>query len=148
MSNSRRPGIIVPAGKDRRYSLSVEDAAKRVSDGMNLFAATGDFDTLFRSFVAFKLEDGSTDYVLYDSREDAIRVTRNGPPVMVLSTREAPGGMPVKEALAVLTYHRALHDAGIDQNRAMIIPLERDQVGRQLRQIIAANGHNPERYRR
>ena len=130
------------------YSVAVEDAAKRVSDGMNLAAVALDADTLFRSYLTFKLSDGSTDNTIYSSREDAIRHTSNGEPVMILSTREAPGGMPVSEALAVLTYHRAMHDAGIDQNRAMIIPLERNQVGRQIGRIIAANGRDVQRYRR
>lgn len=133
---------------DKVYSQDVIDAAQRVADGMNLAAVALDADVLFRSYLTFNLSDGRTDNCLYQSREDAMAHTRNGPPVMILSTREAPGGMDLRSALSVLTYHRALKDGGYDQNRAMIVPLERNQVGGQIRRIIAANGRDVQRYRR
>jgi hypothetical protein len=68
----RRPGVTVPAG-GQLLEIPTQadlDAAKRLSDAVALHLVA-DFEQAIRSIVVVKLEDGSTDGVLYDSWDDA-----------------------------------------------------------------------------
>lgn len=49
------------------------DAGKRASDCVNMHRTFGDWDEIQTKWLAFKLEDGSSDGVLYDSKKDAVK---------------------------------------------------------------------------
>jgi hypothetical protein len=82
------------------------DAAKRMSDAVNLAAVNGSSG----KWMAFKLSDGSTDHTVYDSRSSA--VSHVSWPEHNCFIQVDPNGMQLKEAEAVLGYWRQLHDAG------------------------------------
>jgi len=51
----------------------VSDAAKRMSDTVNALVVFTPWDLLVRSCMAFRLDDGTTDGVLYPDRNTALR---------------------------------------------------------------------------
>lgn len=60
-------------GRQCRYGGNHSDAAKRISDAANLAWVFGGWDGTVGRWMAFKLEDGSTDHAIYDTKRDAIR---------------------------------------------------------------------------
>jgi hypothetical protein len=86
--------------------MVIEDAAKRISDAVNLAALAGDIG----KWMAFRLNTGTTDHTLYDSR--AAAVEKQLWPEHMCFIQVMPGGMQPKEAQAYLLYWRALHDNG------------------------------------
>jgi hypothetical protein len=126
----------------------VLDAAKRVADIINGQAIAQPFDVLIRSVMAFSLEDGQSDGVLYDSQTDAM--ARQSRPCMYLSLREAPGGILPMQAQSILTYWRMIQDAGGGPEsgpRAMVMPLAREDMLSQMKRMLASSGRSAERYK-
>lgn len=84
------------------------DAAKRVCDGVNLHMLANDagwaWDNGVGHWMAFKLEDGSTDGVLYDNKQAAVRHQSDEFQCMYL--RLHMGGMNICEAEIMLSLHR------------------------------------------
>lgn len=137
-----------------RRAKSVEtpgDAARRIADIVNAQAVAQPFDVLVRSWMAFKLSDGTSDGVLYDSRPDAIRHQSNESECLYLCLREAPGGMLPMQAQALINFHRMAYDAGgrvtHPSDRQMIMPLAREDVMSQYRRLLRSSGHSFDRYR-
>lgn len=130
-------------------------AAKRLSDAVNNIAICYPPEQLYNAWIAVKLVDGSWDGTLYESRRDAVRHQSDEKLCAYLAMREAPGGMDVRAAYAVLTYHRAAYDAGFrlpDPDHptggpTLITPLPREDFGRQLRELIARSGKGKQYYR-
>jgi hypothetical protein len=82
------------------------DAAKRLSDYVNNVCVFQPLDVVINSWIAVKLSDGSTDGVLYDTRREAVKHQQYEKQCMYLSLRQAPGGMEVQAAYALLKLHR------------------------------------------
>lgn len=61
-------------------------------------------------WMAFKLADGSTNSVLYDTFKDARRFNGNAPHIIL---QLAPDGIRPRAAAAILKFHRGLHDSGM-----------------------------------
>lgn len=83
------------------------DAAKRVADEMTMHAVAGSF-----GWAVFALADGRPlDHVAYESWRDAVKAAKwDRDNYMFLEIK--PDGMPEREAAAVLSYARLIHDLG------------------------------------
>lgn len=58
---------------DLRQDKALQDAGKRLADTVRLhFAAASDIMSIVGQWCVFKLEDGSSDNVLYDSKDAAV----------------------------------------------------------------------------
>lgn len=130
-------------------------AAKRLSDRINTLAVSHPPDMLQRGWIAVRLSDGEWDGTLYDNRRDAVRHQSNEFLCAYISTREAMGGMDVRAAFAVLSYHRAAYDAGFrlpdpdhpTGGKQLVTPLTNQDFRGQLRQLIMASGKGKQYYR-
>jgi hypothetical protein len=82
------------------------DAAKRLSDAVALHLVA-DFETAIRSIVVVKLEDGSTDGVLYSSWDDAC--SKGAPdPRWYAPLRITPDGINERDARLWMRVNRML----------------------------------------
>ena len=90
------------------------DAAKRVSDGVNLHMLASDagwaWDNVKGRFMAFRLENGATDGVLYDSKRDAVR--HQSDEMLCMYIKLHGGAMTVCEAEIMLKIHRQAYSNG------------------------------------
>lgn len=127
------------------------DAAKRISATVNAQAVAQPFEVLVRSWMAFKLSDGTSDGVLYDSRADAIAHQSDERTCLYLCLREAPGGMLPMQARALIRFHRMVYDAGgrvtHPSDRQLIMPLANEDLMSQYRRLLRTSGHPLNRYR-
>jgi hypothetical protein len=104
------PGTRTPC--DRRCALGAfghSDAAKRVSDAVNLHFNIMGFDCK-RHWIACRLEDGKGGQTLYDTKQDAIRHQLDEYLCMYICLTGAP--MSVCEAEILLVTHRKAYKAG------------------------------------
>lgn len=109
------------------------DAAKRMSDIINLKIISHTWEELVNGYMAFKLADGSSDNVLYDSHARAARytdTTQNG----YFCFRSGMGGVNAKDCQILLDVWRAARDAGI--------PMAEPDVKRQPDLIISTWGYD------
>jgi|SRR5579871_2114284 len=90
-------------------ALGHSDAAKRVSDTINLHWAVNHWDCVGK-WVAFALQDGTGGMDLFPSKRDAVRLQSDELRCMYL--RIVPGGMGICEAEILLRVHRQLHTNG------------------------------------
>jgi hypothetical protein len=91
----------------------VTDAAKRMSDTVNLHLVCQPWDALKNYWLAFSLADGSSRGDLYDSYKDATRF--NDPKrYAIFSFRHAMGGANARDCQLFLDMGRAAAKAGID----------------------------------
>lgn len=88
------------------------NAARRLSGIVNTICVIQPMDVVINSWIAVRLSDGSTDGVLYDTRRDAVKHQAYEKQCAYLSLRQAPGGMDIQAAYAVLKFHRDAYDAG------------------------------------
>lgn len=89
----------------QRYS----DAARRMSDAISLELSI-DPDHAYGKYMAFKLRNGETDRVLYDTRTDAVRHQRSMDPMCYVQIH--PGGMLPQHCERFLAAHRQMYDDG------------------------------------
>lgn len=128
------------------------DAAKRIADIVNGQAVAQPFDVLVRSWMAFKLEDGTSDGVLYDSRPAAVAHQKgDSAKYLYISLREAPGGMLPMQARAILRFHRMVYDTPGGRvthptDRQLIMPLANEDLMSQYRRLLRSSGHKLNRY--
>lgn len=95
---------LIPAHAELR------SAAQRMSDAVNIAVALGP-DSAPGRYMAFSLADGSTDEVVYDTRNDAVRHTANKPGAYCYVCL-TPDGMTVRVCERFLSGHRALYASG------------------------------------
>lgn len=130
----------------------ITDAAKKMSDIVNGQVVAQPFEVIIRSFMAFKMADGSSDGVLYGSRQTAIDHQLSPNECLYISMRSAPGGMMPLEAQTLLDYYRMQYDAGgrvATQSRGeMIIPLGREEVALHCAKFLQESGYTIDRYRK
>jgi hypothetical protein len=90
------------------------DAAKRVSDAVNLHMLAADagwaWDNVRGKFMAFALADGKSDGVLYDSKRDAVR--HQSDEFLCMYLKLHAGGMSICEAEIMLKIHRQAYSNG------------------------------------
>lgn len=88
---------------------SRDDFAKRAYDIMNLHVI-GKGDSSWGKWVAFRLSDGGSDNVLYDTREQAIAFQLH--PLQCCYLVIPPSGFTLAELREFLTLSRSLSDKG------------------------------------
>jgi hypothetical protein len=90
-------------------SLPHTDAAKRISDAVNLHWAAQGFDCA-RRWLAVRLEDGTGGNTLYDNKRDAVRHQLDETLCAYICLTGAP--MSPCEAEIILKTHRQAYDNG------------------------------------
>jgi hypothetical protein len=98
------PLLMAHVGGCPRREQGHTDAARRVADACILQWVAGKYDTVGK-WLAFKLEDGRSDNVLYDSKRDVVRHQKHGE-MSRMYVKIHPGGMNPCEAEAMLRYTR------------------------------------------
>ena|SRR5215472_11208140 len=107
------------------------DAGRRMADTINLKVISHTWEELARGWMVFSLADGSSDNVLYDSKQTAAKFTdekRNG--YFCFASRMA--GMDPRDATILLQFWRHAAAAGI--------PMAEPDVKRQPDLIISTYG--------
>jgi hypothetical protein len=89
------------------------DSGKRAADHINLHLTCRGWDELQNKWMAFKIEDGSTDDVLYDSKQAATRHQPFEQQCYYVSFRNLPGGANAKEMAIMLQFAEDAYDAGM-----------------------------------
>lgn len=111
----------------------ISDAAKRISDRINLHLTFTPFDQLANGWMAFALADGDTDGTVYPSKSDAIRHQRNEFLYMYIAFRNLLGGASPKDCQLLLDFHRHAYDNNMrmaePEAPQLIMPLARG-IGR------------------
>jgi hypothetical protein len=99
----------------------ITDAARRMSDRINLWIVAQPWDVLKNSWVAIRLANGGTDGVLYDTRQDAISHQLDERHCAYFSFRTALGGVNARDCQLFLDVHRQVYDAGGHFTEPMIM---------------------------
>jgi hypothetical protein len=84
----------------------VTDAARRMSDQINARLVFTPHWEIHNCYMAFKLADGDTDGVLYESKQDAIRHCPDERWYAFFCFRSAMGGVNPKDCQIFLDVHR------------------------------------------
>lgn len=103
----------VQCGRQCKYGRTPKghsDAAKRISDAATLAWTFHGWDGTVGRWMAFKLEDGSTDHTIYDTKRDAVRHVSNE--LNYAFFKLHPMGMSVCEAEIMLEFTRSAVKAG------------------------------------
>lgn len=88
--------------------IVVDDAARRMCAEVNLVIHSAPWDQLVRSWQAFRLDDGTSDHVLYPARSTAL--TYQLRPCGVFCYRNALGGVDVRDAALWLAMQRLAYE--------------------------------------
>ena len=118
------PPVLVAHEQGCRYARPRDgghsDAAKRISDAYNLhltagaaFVRPGSMNPNVGRFLAFRLADGGSDGVLYDSYRDAVRHQHHDEKWRMYC-RIVPHSMSVCSAESQLYIHRLFYERGWD----------------------------------
>jgi hypothetical protein len=89
----------------------VTDAAKRMADHINAKVVFTPWDQLVNGYMAFRLDDGSSNGTLYDSKADAVRFTdekRNA----YFCFRQGIAGVNPRDCQIFLDVHRHAYANG------------------------------------
>lgn len=109
----------------------ITDAARRMCDQINVRIVFGNPVELARSWMAFTLEDGETDGVLYPSKREAIRHQSNEFLYCYFSFRRCMGGANRKDCQLFLDINRHAYESGMrladPESPDLIMPLARQQ---------------------
>jgi hypothetical protein len=117
---------------------ALRDAGKRMADALNL-RIIADGIAVTGRWMAFALQDGKTDHVLYDRRDEAIRHQFHE----TLSWYEQlrPRTYTADECAMTLHYARAAYDAGWrpqPDTPAPIMPVRLEDKATKMRQLRRA----------
>lgn len=86
----------------------VTDAAKRMSELINLLILCQPWDALIHGCLAFRLDDGTSDNVLYPNRQEALKYQLR--PCAVFHFRNSPGGVNPKDCQIFLNISRMAYE--------------------------------------
>lgn len=100
----------VPYSKALTYELV--ESGKRISDAINQKIADHGWWEIRSKFMAFQIQDGTTDGVLYDTKRDAVRHQRNEFQAAYLCMRGLAHGANPRECAVMLKFHRDMYDRG------------------------------------
>lgn len=92
--------------------VTITDAARRMSDTINLKITCQPWDVLANGYMAFRLDDGSSNGTIYDSKADAVRFTDEKRHAY-FCFRTAMAGANARDCQLFLDMNRAAADAGI-----------------------------------
>ena len=92
--------------------VEITDAAKRMHERINVMLIARTWDELQRGWMAFKLADGDSDGILYDSRASAIAHQLHENTCAYFPMRMALGGVPLRDCQIFLNVHRHVYDHG------------------------------------
>jgi hypothetical protein len=95
---------------DKEKALA--DAGKRASDAANLHLTLNGYAAIQNKWIAFKLIDGTSDGVLYDSKRDAVRHQFDERLCAFFAFKNCAGGTTPREMAIFLTFCRDAYDAG------------------------------------
>lgn len=90
----------------------VEDAGRRMAELVNLRVSSTPWDLLVNSWMAFRMDDGSSDNVLYDTRESAMKHQPDERYCFYLCMRNAMGGVQPLDAQLLINMQRQVYSAG------------------------------------
>lgn len=94
--------------------IQVTDAARRMSGTINsILAFTTDWWGLRSRWLAFRLQDGSYDGAVYDTREDAIRHQSDPSLCAFFGFRTAMGGANPRDCQIFLNVHRQARESNL-----------------------------------
>jgi hypothetical protein len=107
----------------------ITDAAKRISEAISLAVLAHDWDEIATGWMAFSLQDGSTNHIVYPSKSQAVAHMSNEFRYCYVHMRACAAGMPPKDAQLWLELHREAYDAGLrladPDGPQLIFPLAR-----------------------
>lgn len=118
-ASARRQPI---TGVTVRLDSQLLDAGKRVSDTINSHLVLYRPWYLQNKWMAFRLADGTTDNVLYDSKRDAVRHQSDEFKCFYVSFRNCGAGCTPREAAIWLVMNRQAYDKGyrfVDPDHAL-----------------------------
>jgi hypothetical protein len=106
---------------------SLADIGRRVSETIGLHIAAGSVGR----WAAFRLADGTSDGIPYDTRADAIRHQLHES--LCCYVKIPPDGMPAYDALRFVLINRAVYAAGFrltdpDDDREPILPMTNEEI--------------------
>ena len=114
-----------------------DEAATRFKDAVDLHLSALEWDAVGR-WVAPRLDDGTTDNTLSDTREDAVR-GQGAAANDHWYWQIAPDGVTAGEAEYGVRWARQCHAAGLTESQRagqeLIMPLPREDIAAQLRQL-------------
>src|SRR5215472_11281756 len=111
----------------------VEDAGRRMAETINLKVISHTWEELVNGYMAFKLEDGTTNGTLYDSKPDAVKWT-DETQHFYFCFRQAMGGVSALDCQLLLNFCRYAREAGI--------PMAEPGARRQPSLILSTYGHD------
>lgn len=125
------------------------DAAKRASEIINERLTWFPFTVLSTKWMAFKLEDGSSDKVIYDSRRDAVRHQPNENQACYFTFLNTPGGVQTRDMWLYMQFHRHAYMRGArladpdDRNggKEFLLPITRSGVVGQVNRLYLPKGY-------
>jgi hypothetical protein len=113
----------------------LREAGRRMADVLNL-AVIGNGIMCTGRWMAFSLDDGSSNKDIYDTRDDAMRLARGGPKHF---EQLRPTGYSADECALTLQYARAFASStGLAMDRAApapIMPVRAEDAQAKLRQL-------------
>jgi hypothetical protein len=89
------------------------DAGKRASDEINLRLLFTPFEELQHSWMAFRLSDGSSDGVVYETRRDAVKHQLHEQQCFYVCFRNIAGGAKPEEMAVFIKVNRDAYNAGM-----------------------------------
>lgn len=111
----------------------VTDAAKRMSGFINAMVVFKSWEELRNGYMAFRLDDGSSDGTLYDSKPDAVKFTDEKRHAY-FCFGSAMGGSNPRDCQIFLDLHRYAYDNGI--------PMAEPFAKRQPNIILSTRGYD------
>lgn len=88
------------------------DAGKRMSDALNMYRANMPWEWVRDKWMAFRLSDGASDGVLYDSKREAVAHQLHEFQCCYISFRNLMGGATPLGCMTFLNFTRDAYDAG------------------------------------
>lgn len=118
----------------------LEDAGKRIADEFALHRLADPIGNLGK-FFAVRLQDATSNHVLYDSMAEARRdIGRRDDENRWMYVQIVPSTLPARDAAILLRAQRKMYDAGIRvsdmEGRVMIPRVARDDQIAQLRSVF------------
>lgn len=114
LANERRKGGVCERHGNKVCSqcVVITDAARRASDAVNsMISYHGSWD-IRNSWMAFRLEDGTGDGNLYDSKKDAVRHVSNYQYYFFFCFRNSLAGSNPRDMQIWLEMHRHAYENG------------------------------------
>lgn len=116
--------------------MEIDDAGKRFAEIVSNIRMSNDWDDIKNSWIAVKLEDGSCDGTVYDTRAEAIKFNTNkANKYFYVALRNAIHGLTAKEATLMLAMVRTQAARGRyhpEDQPDPIMPLSRETFNDEL----------------